>query len=253
MINCIINKTSYIYKTTPKSKNLEFPYPLKAQTDYFKNNSYVTNTYISRTPIVGSSPCQNKPTLKKINYGLNNLLLTKHTFIKDLTSNFQKNQNIPKYNNTLLILKVQYKKTIISIYLKKNDNSLFVAQKIKNEFNLNLSQYQLNLLGKKIAAEINNAIDAISNNNNNIHNFGVVLNIDELIKTFSTKINIKISFGKNNYNYYIHEIGYEDEIDNIIEEVLQHLSKKANYDKDGLKKQIEKSVNESIDARIKKK
>lgn len=251
MINCIINKTSYIYKTSPKTKNLEFPYPLKYQGDYFNTNSYVTNTYISKTPTVGSSPCQNNTTLKKINYGVNNLLLAKHTFIKDLTSNFLKKQNVHNHNNTLLILKVQYKKKLFEIYLKKNDNSLLVAQKIKNEFSLNLSQSQLYLMGRKIAIEINNAINVISNNN--IYNFGVVLNIDDMIKSFSAKIKIKVSFGKKNYCYYIHEIGYEDEIDSIIEEILQHLSKKANYNKNSLKKQIEKSVKESIEAVINKK
>ena len=122
MINCIINKTSYIYKSTPKSKNLEFPFQNTYQDEYIKNTSQVKNTYLSKTPLAFPSKKGNSASMKKLttvnlkNYNSSNFqCISKHAMIKDLTSkikkynNFSPNQQQCHNKNVLMIIVIKYK------------------------------------------------------------------------------------------------------------------------------------------------
>ena len=260
MINCIINKTSYIYKSTPKSKNLEFPFQNTYQDEYIKNTSQVKNTYLSKTPLAFPSKKGNSASMKKLttvnlkNYNSSNFqCISKHAMIKDLTSkikkynNFSPNQQQCHNKNVLMIIVIKYKERKTELNISKDDNGLTIANRINNELELNFNEREIHFLSVKIAKEINNIINVITFNNNNTRDYGVVIDINEILRSSSEKIKIVVRLGKKYLYYYIHNYHSEDEIDDIVDNIMAHLSKQGHYDHDRLRDTVKASVKESID------
>lgn len=257
MINCIINKTSYIYKSTPKSKNLEFPF--QNQDEYIKNISQVKNTYLSKTPLVFPSKKGNSASMKKLttvnlkNFNSNTFqTISKHAMLKDLTSkikkynNFSPNQQQFHNKNVIMIIVIKYKERKTELSITKDDNGLTIANRINNELELNFNEREIHFLSVKIAKEINNIINVITHNNNNTRDYGVVIDINEILRSSSEKIKVAVRLGKKYLYYYIQNYHSEEELDDIVDNIMVHLSKQGHYDRDRLRDTVKASVKESI-------
>ena len=141
-------------------------------------------------------------------------------------------------DSPLLILKFQYLNNEQKINVFLNDDGLKIAAKINSIFNLNLNEYELEKCGLIITEYINYFID-IKSKNKELNNFGVIINLKEIINKFRKNI-IKVAFKGRYYNYLINYS--TDEINEVVEDIFKKINKNNIYKHNELKQEIKLSI-----------
>ena len=277
MFNCIINnKSTYLYKSTPNFENqILYPVPTnslnnikskdkskkKKRIDYIKENtntkhsSEITtssnqNTKVNNTMKIYHNIKKNKNILYSTDNLINNIFENKINInqknIKSIYPNKIRNSKLNQkqfftfnqIDSPLLILKFQYLNNEQKINVFLNDDGLKIAVKINSIFNLNLNAFELEKCGLIITEYINYFID-IKSKNNEVNNFGVIINLKEIVNKCRKK-KIKIEFKGRYYNYYISNS--IDEINEVVEDIFKKINKNNKYKHNDLKQEIKLSI-----------
>ena len=277
MFNCIINnKSTYLYKSTPNFENqILYPVPTnslnnikskdkskkKKRIDYIKENtntkhsSEITtssnqNTKVNNTMKIYHNIKKNKNILYSTDNLINNIFENKINInqknIKSIYPNKIRNSKLNQkqfftfnqIDSPLLILKFQYLNNEQKINVFLNDDGLKIAVKINSIFNLNLNEFELEKCGLIITEYINYFID-IKSKNHELNNFGVIINLKEIINKFRKNI-IKVAFKGRYYNYLINNS--TDEINEVVEDIFKKINKNNKYKHNDLKQEIKLSI-----------
>ena len=277
MFNCIINnKSTYLYKSTPNFENqILYPVPTnslnnikskdkskkKKRIDYIKENTNTKHSSEITTSSNQNTKVNNTMKIYHNNKNNKNFLYSKDNIIKNIFD--QKINNSQKYKKSiypnknrnekinqkqlytfnqidspLLILKFQYLNNEQKINVFLNDDGLKIAVKINSIFNLNLNEFELEKCGLIITEYINYFID-IKSKNNELNNFGVIINLKEIINKFRKNI-IKVAFKGRYYNYLINYS--TDEINEVVEDIFKKIKKNNIYKHNELKQEIKLSI-----------
>ena len=278
MINYIINKTSYICKSSPIQENkILYPVPTNSLCNIKQNNKknkikrieyFKENTNTKHSSEITSSSNQNTKINNKSMKGFRryksnkNLFKSRDNFI--IKNIFENNLSHDKNNvkffhpNTIRNIKVNQKKSIIFNPISKallllklkyyniekeisifyDDNGLNIAEKINSIFKLYLNNFEIEKLGLIITQYINSFID-IKSKNNEIDNFGVVINLKEIINKLRKK-RIIAKFNGKYYCYFINNIN--EEVNEIVDDISKKINKYNQYNHKDLKQEIKLSI-----------
>ena len=279
MINYIINKTSYICKSSPIQDNkILYPVPTNSLCNIKQNNKknkiksfeyFKENTNTKHSSEITSSSNQNT----KINnnsikgfrrYKSNkNLFKSKDNFIiKNIfDNNLSNDKNNVKFfhPNTIRNIKVNQKKSIIfnPIISKPLLLLKFKYDNIEEEISIFYDDNGLNIAEKinsifklylnnfeienvgLIITQYINNFIDIKSKNNEIDNFGVVINLKEIINKLRKK-KIIAKFNGKYYCYIINNIN--EEVNEIVEDIFKKINKYNQYNHKDLKQEIKLSI-----------
>lgn len=276
MINCIINKTSYICKSSPiKENKILFPVPTNSlcnikqndktnknkKTEYLKENtntkhsSEITtssnqNTKINNTMKIYPHHKSNKNFFhskdniiknifdNNLSNDKNNIKFFHPSTIRNVKMNQKKSLVFQTINKPLLMLKFKYLNNEENINVFYDDDGLIIAEKVNSIFNLYLNLFELEKLGLMISQYINTFID-LKAKNNDLNKFGVVINLMEIINKCRKK-KITAKFNGKCYNYFISNS--IDDINEIVEDIFKKINKYNQYKDKDLKDEIKLSI-----------
>ena len=232
MINCIINKSAYNIKKSPNAKPKEALSPIsKLVSSYTKKST----TSQSKSTLMLPSQTHRNEVRKGKNRSQNKLTPSKpNTFHQTKNEIFQKD---------LIKLIISYKSAKCELNLDIDDNGFSIANSINVRFGLKLTKNEVDSVAVEIARQINNYIKLFTNNPKHIPNFGIVIDLADIINR-SKVYKIAMKFGKVEFVFYIHDS--EDEVSDVVNDILKIVNSDDKYDGALLRKQIEKAVKESI-------
>jgi len=278
MINYIINKTSYICKSSPIQDNkILYPVPTNSlcnikqgnknnkikRIEYFKENnntkhsSEITsssnqNIKINNNSMKGFRRYKSNKNLFKsrdnfiiknilesnLNNDKNNVKFFHPNTIRNIKVNQKKSIIFNPISKPLLLLKFKYYNIEEEIGIYYDDNGLNIAEKVNSIFKLYLNNFEIEKLGLLITQYINNFID-IKSKNNEIDNFGVVINLQEIINKLRKK-KIIAKFNRKHYCYIINNLN--EDINEIADDIFKKINKYNQYNHKDLKQEIKLSI-----------
>ena len=240
--NSILNHNFQKYSKLNKSSYLGY-------NTRFSNNTNLTNN----TGLTNSNGA-NVLTSSVNNTGISNTNNSNNNNFSQLMKNDKyisvtEDKKIKKVNINLIICYNNEKYNII-LEKEKNNNGLYLAEKINTLLKLKLNEIKLDKLAIALTHQINNIINCIINGKKNTE-FVAVIDINKIVnKNTITDNKFKIQVKYLNENFYYFIKNEENDIEYAVDDLIKNINKNEKYEEKILKNELVNIIKNRLDGKL---